>query len=299
MFLFWIGHGVNIFRVDNPHTKPFRFWEWVIRELWDRHPETILLSEAFTRPKIMRALAKLGFTQSYTYFTWRTSKAVLTEYFTELTRTEVAEYMRPNLFANTPDILHESLQYGGRPAFMARLVLAATLGASYGIYGPPFELCVGQALRHGSEEYLDSEKYQVRRWDLGSPGNLRDFITRVNQARRQNPALHDDRSLRFHQTDNDQILCYSKSTPEFSNVIVVVVNLDPYHAQSGWVRLSSDALGLGAGGESYQVHELISDARYLWSGDANFVMLDPFVCPAHIFRVRKKTKTERDFDYYM
>ena len=173
MFLFWVEHGVKIFRVDNPHTKPFRFWEWVIREVWDKYPDTIFLAEAFTRPKLMKHLGKLGYPQSYSYFTWRNDKQGLTEYFTELTRTDVVEYMRPNLFANTPDILHEYLQYGGRPAFMTRLVLAATLGATYGIYGPPFELCVGQALRHGSEEYLDSEKYQVRTWTLDSPGNLR------------------------------------------------------------------------------------------------------------------------------
>jgi starch synthase (maltosyl-transferring) len=299
VFLFWIGHGIKIFRVDNPHTKPFRFWEWVIREIWDLHPETIFLSEAFTRPRVMRQLAKLGFTQSYTYFTWRTTKHGLTEYFTELAQTEVVEYMRPNLFANTPDILHESLQYGGRAAFMARLVLAATLGATYGIYGPPFELCEGRALRHGSEEYLDSEKYQVRHWELDRPGTIRDFITRVNEIRRENPALHDNRSLRFHFTDNDQILCYSKTTADLSNIVVVVVNLDPHHTQSGWVRLANGELGLESGpAETYQVHEQIGDARYLWNGDANFVRLDPHACPAHIFRIRRKIKTERDFDYY-
>jgi starch synthase (maltosyl-transferring) len=300
VFLFWVDHGVKIFRVDNPHTKPFRFWEWCLREVWDRHPDTIFLSEAFTRPKVMKQLAKLGFTQSYTYFTWRTNKYGLTEYFTELTQTECVEYMRPNLFANTPDILHEYLQYGGRPAFMARLVLAATLGASYGIYGPPFELCVGQAVQHGSEEYLDSEKYQVRHWNLDEPQSLRDFITRVNEIRRENPALHDNRSLRFFPTDNDQIIAYGKSTPDLANLIVVVVNLDPYHTQSGWLRLPSAELGLGSGPEdAYQVHELIGDARYLWHGDSNYVELNPHSCPAHILRVRRKLKTERDFDYYL
>ena len=300
VFLFWVGHGVNIFRVDNPHTKPFRFWEWVIPEVWDRHPDTIFLSEAFTRPKLMKRLAKAGYSQSYSYFTWRNNKHGLTEYFTELTQTEVVEYMRPNLFANTPDILHEYLQYGGRPAFMTRLVLAATLGATYGIYGPPFELCVGQALRHGSEEYLDSEKYQVRHWDLNSPGNLRDYVTRVNEIRRENPALHDNRSLRFFHTDNDQVICYGKATADLSNVIVVVVNLDPYHTQSAWVRLPTSELGLVAGTENtYQVHDLLGDARYLWNGESNFVKLDPHSSPAHIFRVRRRLKTERDFDYYM
>jgi starch synthase (maltosyl-transferring) len=300
VFLFWIGHGVTIFRVDNPHTKSFRFWEWVIKEVWDRCPDAIFLAEAFTRPKVMRHLAKLGYSQSYTYFTWRNHKHALTEYFTELTRTESVESMRPNLFANTPDILHEYLQYGGRPAFMTRLVLAATLGATYGIYGPPFELCVGQALRHGSEEYLDSEKYQIRCWDLFSPGNIRDYVTRINEIRRENPALHDNRSLRFYSTDNDQIICYGKATPDLSNVVIVVVNLDPFHAQSAWVRLPVDELGLGAGTDSeYQVHELIGDARYLWHGESNYVLLDPHASPAQVFRVRRKIKTEQDFDYYL
>jgi len=300
VFLFWIGHGVNVFRVDNPHTKPFRFWDWVIPEVWDRHPDTIFLAEAFTRPRLMQRLAKGGYSQSYSYFTWRNNKQGLTEYFTELTQTDVAEYMRPNLFANTPDILHEYLQYGGRSAFMIRLVLAATLGATYGIYGPAFELGVGQAVKHGSEEYLDSEKYQVRHWDLDSPGTLRDYVARVNEIRRANPALHDDRSLRFYPTDNDQVICYGKSTPDRSNLIVVLVNLDPYHTQSAWVRLPAEELGLGAGPESaYQVHDLIGDARYLWHGEANFVRLDPSSSPAHIFRVRRKVKSELDFDYYM
>lgn len=286
VFLFWIDHGVTIFRVDNPHTKPFRFWEWLIREVWDRRPETIFLAEAFTRPKVMKQLAKLGYTQSYSYFTWRNDKAGLTEYFSELYQTDVVEYMRPNLFANTPDILHEYLQYGGRPAFMARLILAATLGASYGIYGPPFELCVGQAIKHGSEEYLDSEKYQVRHWNLDSPGNLRDLITRVNAIRRENPALQDNRGLRFFPTDNEAIICYAKSTADGMNLILVLVNLDPHHLQSAWVRLPVDELGLNAKADgSYLVHDLIVDAHYVWHGEANFVILDPHVCPAHIFLV--------------
>ncbi|MBX6312551.1 MAG: alpha-1,4-glucan--maltose-1-phosphate maltosyltransferase [Isosphaeraceae bacterium] len=300
VFLFWIDHGVLIFRVDNPHTKPFRFWDWVIKEVWDRHPDTIFLSEAFTRPKVMRRLAKGGFSQSYTYFTWRNTKWELTEYLTELSQSESAEYMRGNLFANTPDILHEYLQVGGRPAFMSRLVLAATLGATYGIYGPPFELCVGTPVRQGSEEYLDSEKYQVRHWDIEAPWSLRDYIARINAIRRENPALHDNRNLRFFHVDNDALICYGKATADLSNLIVVVVNLDPYHTQSGWVRLPIHELGLGAGpSEAYQVHDLISDARFLWHGEANFVQLDPHVSPAHIFRVRRRIRTEQDFDYFM
>ncbi len=299
VFLFWLDRGVKIFRVDNPHTKPFPFWDWVIAEVKARDPEAIFLSEAFTRPKVMRRLAKGGFTQSYSYFTWRTAKAELTEYFTELTQTASVDIMRPNLFANTPDILHEYLQYNGRAGFQVRLALAATLGATYGIYGPPFELRVGQAVRHGSEEYLDSEKYQVRHWNRDDPASLRDYITRINTIRRDNPALHHDRNLRFYPCDNDQILFYGKATPNLANVVLVAVNLDPHNVQSGWVRLPLADLGLPTGpGETYQMHELIGDARYLWSGESNFVLLDPASSPAQVFRVRRKIHSEKDFDYY-
>jgi starch synthase (maltosyl-transferring) len=280
--LFWVSHGVKIFRVDNPHTKAFPFWEWLIREVWDRHPDTIFLAEAFTRPKVMKYLAKSGFSQSYSYFTWRTTKEDLTEYFTELTQTEVAEYMRPNLFANTPDILHESLQSGGRPAFQTRLVLAATLGATYGIYGPPFEQCEGTPVRPGSEEYLDSEKYQCRHWNLDQPGTLRYFVNRVNSIRRDNPALHFDRNLRFFHISNPSMIAYGKTTHDRSDTILVVVNLDPHHTQEGWIQFPFGEYGLN---DSYQVHDLLSDARYDWRGEWNFVRLDPHVCPAHIFRV--------------
>jgi starch synthase (maltosyl-transferring) len=246
----------------------------------------------------MRYLAKSGFSQSYTYFTWRNTKEELTAYFTELTQTEVREYMRPNLFANTPDILPEFLQYGGRAGFQVRLVLAATLGASYGIYGPPFEECEGRAHHRGSEEYLDSEKYQLRHWDWDRPSVFREFITRVNQVRRENPALHFDHRLRFYPSDNPHLLFYGKTTPDLANVILVVVNLDPHHAQSGWVRVPLAELGIGYA-DTYQVHDLISEARFLWQGETNFVTLDPAACPAHVFRLRKKVKTERDFDYYL
>ncbi|MGA7499995.1 MAG: alpha-1,4-glucan--maltose-1-phosphate maltosyltransferase [Isosphaeraceae bacterium] len=300
VFLFWIDHGVTIFRVDNPHTKPFRFWDWVITEVWTRHPETIFLSEAFTRPKVMARLAKGGYSQSYTYFTWRNAKKELTDYLTELTQGESAECMRGNLFTNTPDILPEHLQIGGRPAFMTRLVLAATLGASYGIYGPPFEQCVGTPVRPGSEEYLNSEKYQITHWDLDVSWSLRDYIARVNEVRRGNPALQYNRNLRFFDIDNDALICYGKSTPDMTNLIVVIVNLDPSHTHSGWVRLPVQDLHLGSGlVESYQVHDLISDERFLWHGATNFVKLDPQVNPAHILRVRRKLRTEQDFDYFM
>ncbi len=296
--LFWIDQGVVVFRVDNPHTKSFRFWEWLIAEVRRDHPEVIFLAEAFTRPKVLRHLAKVGFSQSYTYFTWRNTKLELETYLTELTQTDFAEYLRPNLFVNTPDILHEYLQFGGRPAFQTRLVLAATMGASYGIYGPVFEL-VETAAVPGTEEYQDSEKYQVRVWDWNQPGNIRAFISRVNRIRRENEALHQNRNLRFYDIDNDRMIFYGKATDDLSNVILVVVNLDPHNPQSGWLELPVEQLGIAGESKSYQMHDLLSDARYLWQGERNFVRLDPRESPAHIFRLRRKIRTEHDFDYFL
>lgn len=298
VFLFWIEQGVGIFRVDNPHTKPFPFWEWVIGEIKREHPEVIFLSEAFTRPKVMYYLAKLGFTQSYSYFAWRNTAWDLTQYFTELTQSEVREFFRPSLWPNTPDILTEYLQTGGRPAFMSRLILAATLGSSYGIFGPAFELCLNQPREPGSEEYLDSEKYEVRHWDMQRPGSLRDLITQVNKIRRENPSLQGNESLRFHPLDNDQLIAYSKSTLDLTNVILTVVNLDPHHTQAGWIDLDVTALGLDPD-QPYQVHDLLSDDRYLWHGRHNYVEINPQVIPAHIFRVLKRVRSERDFEYYV
>jgi starch synthase (maltosyl-transferring) len=295
---YWIDQGIRIFRVDNPHTKPFDFWEWLIREVWVKYPEVIFLAEAFTRPKVMQRLAKLGFTQSYTYFAWKNTKWELTEYFTELTQTPVREFMRPNVWPNTPDILTEYLQHGGRPAFMSRLILAATLSANYGIYGPAFELCENRALRQGSEEYLDSEKYQIRAWDIGSPDSIKGLISRVNEIRRENPALQSDWSLRFHRLDNDQLIAYSKAAEDLSDIILVIVNLDPRYKQSGWVEVPLEDFQL-APNQSYQVHDLLTDARYLWHGAWNYVELNPSVLPAHIFKVRRRLRTERDFDYFL
>jgi starch synthase (maltosyl-transferring) len=289
--LFWVGQGIRIFRVDNPHTKPFAFWEWLIDEIKRDHPEVILLSEAFTRPKIMYRLAKLGFSQSYTYFAWRNTKWEFSQYFTELTQTEVREYFRPNLWPNTPDILTEYLQSGGRPAFMTRLVLAATLGASYGIYGPAFELCENRPREPGSEEYLNSEKYEIKQWELDRPDSLKDFIARVNRIRRENPALQSDWSLFFHQVGNEQIICYSKRSDDLKNVILVVVNLDPRYTQSGWVELDLGELGLDPD-ESYQVHDLLTGARHLWQGRRNYVELDPRVVPAHVFRLGREVGSD-------
>jgi starch synthase (maltosyl-transferring) len=298
VLVFWCEQGVRIFRVDNPHTKAFPFWEWVIAELKTNYPDTIFLAEAFTRPKVMYRLAKLGFSQSYTYFAWRNTKRELTEYFTELTRSDVKEYFRPHLWPNTPDILTEYLQFGGRPAFMARLVLAATLAANYGIYGPAYELCENVAREPGSEEYLDSEKYQIKFWDIARSDSLKEFIASVNRIRRENRALQSDWSLRFHPVDNDEIICFSKLTEDLHNAIVVVVNLDPHHSQSGWVELSTTDLGIEAQ-QTYQMHELLTGARYLWHGAHNFVQLDPQSVPAQIFRVRPKLRREQDFDYFL
>jgi starch synthase (maltosyl-transferring) len=295
---FWIGQGVRIFRVDNPHTKTFAFWEWLIGEVKRAHPEAIFLSEAFTRPKVMHRLAKLGFSQSYTYFTWRNTKSELIEYFTELTQQSGREYFLPNVWPNTPDILNEYLQFGGRPAFMARLVLAATLAASYGIYGPVFELAEARAREPGGEEYADSEKYQVHRWDLERPDSLRDFIARVNRIRRDNPALQSDWSLAFHAIDNDKLIAYSKTAADGSDIVLVVVNLDPHYRQSGWVELPLERFGLAAG-RPYQMHDLLSAARFLWDGARNYVELDPHTTPAHIFRLRRRVRREHDFDYYL
>jgi starch synthase (maltosyl-transferring) len=298
IFFFWIEQGVRIFRVDNPHTKPFAFWEWVIGEVRAKHPDVIFLSEAFTRPRVMYRLAKLGFTQSYTYFAWRNTADELRQYFTELTTEPVREFFRPNLWPNTPDILTEYLQIGGRPAFIARLVLAATLGASYGIYGPAFELAENRPLERGREEYLDSEKYEVRFWDRERPDSLRDLVARVNRVRRENPALQSDASLRFHPADNPQLLAYSKQTEDASNTILVVVNLDPHYRQSGWIELDLDGLGLPSA-EPFQASDLLTGARYLWHGSRNYVELDPHLLPAHLFRIRRRVRTEKDFDYFL
>jgi starch synthase (maltosyl-transferring) len=298
VFDFWIDEGVRIFRVDNPHTKPFAFWEWVIREIRNEHPDVLFLAEAFTRPKVMYRLAKLGFSQSYTYFAWRDTKWELTQYFSEITRSEVREFFRPNLWPNTPDILPESLQVGGRAAFMARLVLAATLAGNYGIYGPPFEHGWSAPREPASEEYLDSEKYQIHHHDLDRPDSLSHFIARVNKIRRGSPAIAHGGSLDFHEASNGQIICYSRTSADRSDVMLVIVSLDPNYRQSASITLPLEALGLPPS-RPYQMHDLLTDARYLWHGNRNYVELDPETCPAHIFRVRRRTRSERDFEYYL
>jgi starch synthase (maltosyl-transferring) len=280
---FWIGHGVLIFRVDNPHTKPYAFWQWLIAEIRRNHPETIFLAEAFTRPMVMYYLAKLGFTQSYSYFTWRNTKSELTDYFTELTQTEAVEFFRPNLFTNTPDILHAYLQAGGPPAFKIRLVLAATLGANYGIYSG-FELCENRAVP-GTEEYLDSEKYQVRQWDWNRPSHIRDFVTVVNRIRHEHAALQYDRGLRFCATDNLEIIAYYKTSPDGASIVLTIVNLDSTNLQHGWIHVPLETLGLSPDAP-YELIDLIDNERYVWRGERNYVRLDPQTRPAHILRIR-------------
>ncbi len=316
---FWCEHGVRIFRVDNPHTKPVAFWEYLITRVQSRFPDAIFLSEAFTRSKMMKVLAMAGFTHSYTYFTWRNTKQGLTEYFTELTQDECAEYMRPNLWPNTPDILPSFLQFGGRPAFIIRGVLAATLSPVYGIYSG-FELCenvglekkpwdAAAAVPHflhlcdsdykqlAKEEYLDSEKYQWKQRDWNAPGNIKEIITKLNRARRENRALQQLRNLKFQRADNDLVLYYSKMTAARDNIILVVVSLDPFHFQDAYIDVPVDEFGW-LEDQSYQVHDLLTDERYLWTGRRNFVRLHPDK-PAHVFRVRRKMHSEKDFDYYL
>ena len=297
VFLYWIEQGVRIFRVDNPHTKAFPFWEWLIAEVKRDFPDALFLAEAFTRPRVMQRLAKLGFSQSYTYFSWRNTKQELTEYLTELTRTKVREFMRPNLWPNTPDILPEALQVCGRPAFLSRLVLAATLGTNYGIYGPAFELGENQPIRPGSEEYLNSEKYEIRQWNLDAPHSIAGVIATVNRGRRENAALHTSHDLFFHPTDNPYLIAYSKSSVDGSNLVLTVVNLDCFHTQSGWVNLDLGRLRLRPD-ESFQVLDQLTGLRYLWQGARNYVELAPDRMPAHIFRVLRKVRSEKDFDYY-
>ncbi len=326
VFQFWIHRGVRVFRVDNPHTKAFAFWEWCIADLRTEAPDVIFLAEAFTRPHVMYSLAKGGYTQSYTYFTWRTGKDELQSYFEEITKPPVSDFFTPNVWPNTPDILHASLQTGGRAAFMQRIILATTLAASYGIYGPAFELLENVPIRQGSEEYLNSEKYQIRRWDRAAAHSIAPLITRLNQIRRANPALQSDLSLHFHPVDNPQIICYSKSTipppapmtlaeaqalssahdahrgaappsgPSTArpapagppNVILTVVNLDPHNEQAGWVDLDLKQLGIGHD-ETFDVEDLLTGIHYQWHDRSNYVALRPHVMPAHILRVTRRS----------
>jgi starch synthase (maltosyl-transferring) len=294
VIFFWIEKGVHIFRIDNPHTKPYPFWQYLIAKVKSRHPETIFLSEAFARPRIMEQLAKCGFSQSYTYFTWRTSKWEITDYLHELTQTELVEFLRPNFFANTPDILPENLQYGGPSSFLIRATLAATLSASWGVYGPAFEMCVSEAVS-GTEEYLNSEKYEIKNWDFNDPRTIGPYIGRLNRIRQAHPALHNNRTLRFLEINSDELIAYCKTDPRSNDLLITVVNLDPYNVQSGHLTLPLEQLGVDP---DFQVHDLITDRRYNWSSPTNFVQLAPNA-PAYIFKVRKRVRREFDFDYFV
>ena len=283
VFAFWIDRGVRCFRVDNPHTKALPFWEWCIAEVRKTHPEVIFLAEAFTRPHVMYGLAKMGYTQSYTYFSWRTEKKELTDYMVEVSTTPVSDFFRPNLWPNTPDILPGFLQTTTPAAFMQRIILAATLGASYGVYGPSFELMDHLPAKPGSEEYLHSEKYQLRTWDRESPKSLAPLYTLLNHIRHAHPALQTNEGLRFHAIDNPYLICYSKRAG--SDVVLCVVNLDPDNVQYGYTALDLGALALG--GETFQVEDLLAGTTYTWQGTHNFASLDPAKMPAHVFHVQR------------
>lgn len=289
IFEFWIDHGVTIFRVDNPHTKPFAFWEWCLHELRKDTPELIVLSEAFTRPKTMYNLAKLGFNNSYTYFTWRNTREELMEYGRELFQTKVSEFFRPNFWPNTPDILHDELVEGGRPAHKTRFVLAATLSSTYGVYGPPFEHVFNEQ-HPDREEYAQNEKYEIRCWDWNDPTSLQPFMARVNRIRNENPALQHMRSLRFHETKNSALLAYSKARE--TNLIVVVVNLDPHDAQEGQLILPPDDVGLPPD-EEFPVRDVLRDTEHTWQGDRHYLNLSP-EAPAHIFKMEREAPVEVD-----
>ncbi len=295
VLLFWCGHGVRIFRVDNPHTKPVSFWEWVIAEVKEKFPDTVFLSEAFTRPKMMQELAKAGFNQSYTYFTWRNSKAELAEYFTELTQSDLREFFRANFFTNTPDILPEFLQKGGRPAFLIRAVLAAMACPVYGIYSG-FELCENTPLP-GREEYADSEKYQFKGRDWNAPGNIKEFLTRLNTIRRQNRALREYTNLRIHPAENDNILCFSKTTAALDNLLLIAVTVDPWQPQTAFLHVPLADFGI-AEDEAYVVEDLLTGECFTWRGSRNFIALNPHTRPAHIFRIRRWQDRENGRDIF-
>ena len=290
IFTFWIEKGVKIFRVDNPHTKAFPFWEWALASIREEHPDTIFLAEAFTRPKLMARLAKIGYSQSYSYFTWRNSKHELQEYVAELTTSPLKHFMRANFWPNTPDILHEELQSGDRVKFLIRVVLASTLSSNYGIYGPAYELCEHLPVGEGKEEYLDSEKYEIKAWDLDRPGNIRSEITRINRIRKENVALQQTSDITFVRIDasanqeHAQLMGYLKRSADGSSTVLTVVNLDSHHTQSGWLRFPLELFGLDPA-HPFRVEDLLTGMSYEWKGEWNFVEVNPRSMPAHIFRV--------------
>jgi starch synthase (maltosyl-transferring) len=295
VFRFWIDRGVTVFRVDNPHTKAFPFWAWALATLRREHPETVFLAESFTRPRVMERLAKIGFNQNYTYFTWRQSAWELREYFTDLS-TRTVDYFRPNAWPNTPDILTEQLQTGGRPVFVTRAILAATLSPSWGVYGPAFELLEHEPVRVGSEEYLDSEKYQVRTWQLDRDDSLAPLLGRLNSIRRDQRAFRNLDTLRFHPTDHESLLCFTKTdATEIGKPVIVVVNLDPFERHSGFVDIDLEAIGLPYGAE-YDVVDELGGVTYRWHGNRNFIDLAPWSASAHIFTVHRVEEPQTTID---
>jgi starch synthase (maltosyl-transferring) len=282
--LFWVERDVRVFRVDNPHTKPFAFWGWLLAETKAREPDVLFLSEAFTRPRVMERLAKIGFDQSYTYFTWRRTKQELTDYLQELTTSPVVDFLRPNLWPNTPDILTDQLQDGGPPAFRLRFLLAATLGANYGVYGPPFEHLESHPREPGSEEYRNAEKYELRHWPSGPNNGMRELFAQVNRIRRDHPALRHDRTLRFHPVDDERLLAYSKTLPDGRDPILTIVNLDPEHPRSGWVDVRMPELGM-AWDEPFEARDLLTGETFAWDGARNYVELHPGHQPGHVLAI--------------
>lgn len=295
--IYWVKQGITIFRVDNPHSKPFAFWEWLIAEVKSVDSSVIFLSEAFTRPKVMSYLAKIGFDQSYTYFSWRNRKEELTEYVNQLVHGEMREYFRPNFWPNTPDILPLALQHGGRAAFIARLILAATLSSNYGIYGPAFELCVHESY-NGGEEYLNSEKYEIKNWDRKNPHSIFELIAIVNAIRREHTAFQTTWNIEFVASENDTILAFMKYGKDGDANFLVVVNLDFYNTQRGMINIPFDKLKIPSEG-SFLVQDMLTTDKYVWRGDRNFVELNPHVMPAHIFRMSTQVVRENNFDYYI
>ncbi len=289
IFLFWIENGVKMFRIDNPHTKPAEFWEWLINEVKGKYPETVFLSEAFTNYDKLEELARIGFTQSYSYFTWRNTKNELIEYFLKLTSTYLKDFLRVNLFTNTPDICPPIIQTGGRPAFKMRIALAATLSSVYGMYNG-YELCESNAFS-GTETYRDSEKYQYKVWDWDRPGNIKDYIAILNRIREENPALHYYDNLRFYSSTNEHIIFYGKSSRDKKNIILAVVNLNPYETQNTRVTVPVEEFGIGSD-EKYTVRELITDRIYVWQGRENYIRLDPHIEPAYLFRIERHVSRE-------
>jgi starch synthase (maltosyl-transferring) len=295
--IFWIKQGIAIFRVDNPHTKPFLFWEWLINNIKKDYPDVIFLAEAFTRPKVMYRLAKLGFTQSYTYFTWRNTKQELAEYLTELTQTPVKDFFRPNFWPNTPDILSEYLQADSRPAFIIRFILAATLSSNYGIYGPPYERFINKAV-NGKEEYYNSEKYELKTWlPAEVKESTRKLFAKINKIREENPEFHKTNNIHFLPVENNQLLYYAKFNEQKTDAILVVVNLDPNYTQSGWIKVPLAELGISAN-QSFLAYDLLGEGQYVWQGEYNYVELNPHVLPAHIIKIKKHLKKENQFDYF-